>query len=63
VDYFIRKNSLQDKIRRVEPPVARSQMTLPVKHGNAMLLGILNRGLSLITQEERRKIEKKWSGA
>ena len=63
VDYFIRKNSLQDKIRRIEPPVARSQMTLPVKHGNAILLGILNRGLSLITQEERHKIEKKWSGA
>jgi ABC-type amino acid transport substrate-binding protein len=63
VDYFIRKNSLQDKIRRIELPVARSQMTLPVKHGNAMLLGILNRGLSLITPEERRQIEKKWSGA
>jgi ABC-type amino acid transport substrate-binding protein len=63
VDYFIRKNSLQDKICRVEPPVARSQMTLPVKHGNAMLLGILNRGLSLITPEERHQIEKKWSGA
>jgi ABC-type amino acid transport substrate-binding protein len=62
VDYFIRKNCLQDKICRVEPSVARSQMTLPVKHGNAMLLGILNRGLALITPEERQKIEKKWSG-
>jgi cystine transport system substrate-binding protein len=63
VEYFIRKDSLQDKICQVEPTVARSQMTLPVKHGNAMLLGILNRGLSLITPEERQKIEKKWSGA
>ena len=62
VDYFIRKDSLQNKIRRIEPPVARSQMTLPVKHGNAMLLDILNRGLALITPEERQKIEKKWSG-
>ena len=62
VDYFIRKDSLQNKIRRIEPPVARSQMTLPVKHGNAMLLDILNRGLSLITPEERHQIEKEWSG-
>ena len=62
VHYFVEKNGLQDKIHRVESPVARSSMILPVKHGNAMLLGILNRGLSLITQEERQKIEKKWSG-
>jgi ABC-type amino acid transport substrate-binding protein len=62
VEYFIRRNCLQDKICQVEPIVARSQMTLPVKHGNAMLLGILNRGLSLITPEERHEIEKKWSG-
>ncbi len=60
--YFVKKNGLQDKIRRIQPPVARSEMTLPVKHGNAMLLGILKRSLSLITQEERQKIEKKWSG-
>jgi two-component system sensor histidine kinase/response regulator len=61
-DYFIRKNGLQDKIRQIKPPVARSQMALPVKQGNAMLLGILNRGLVLITPEERQAIEKKWSG-
>ena len=62
VHYFVKKNGLQDKIRQIKPPVARSDMTLPVKHGDAMLLGILNRGLSLITQEERQEIEKKWSG-
>ncbi len=62
VDYFIKKNGLQDKIRRIKAPVARSQMSLPVKRGNAMLLGILNRGLALMTPKERQQIEKKWSG-
>jgi ABC-type amino acid transport substrate-binding protein len=60
--YFVKKNSLQDKIRQIKPPVARSIMILPVKHGNAMLLDILNRGIALITPEERQKLEKKWSG-
>jgi ABC-type amino acid transport substrate-binding protein len=62
VVYYIKAKGLEDKVRQVPQPVAQGRMTLPVKKGNAQLLGILNKGVSLVSAEEWRQIEDKWFG-
>ncbi|MBW1803141.1 MAG: transporter substrate-binding domain-containing protein [Deltaproteobacteria bacterium] len=62
VSYFIKKFDLQKKVVRVGEPVDEDQSTLPVRKGNAMLLGILNRGIDLVTKGEWAEIERRWLG-
>jgi polar amino acid transport system substrate-binding protein len=62
VAYYIKVKGLEGKIRKVPQPVAQGGMTLPVKKGNAQLLDIFNKGVSLVSPEEWREIEDKWLG-
>jgi ABC-type amino acid transport substrate-binding protein len=58
--FEISKQKLQEKIIRVEKPVAHGEMTLPVKKDNKVLLGILNKGISAISRQEYETIARKW---
>jgi polar amino acid transport system substrate-binding protein len=62
VQYFVSNYKLGQKIRKVGRPVDEGQMTLPVKKGNSILLGILNKGINTISSEEWKRIEDEWLG-
>lgn len=61
-DYFIGKLSLTGSLRPVGLPVAHGQMTMPVRKDDTVLLGILNKGISMIGMGELQKIYVKWVG-
>lgn len=61
VAYIRAKNKLGNKIKRVGPPVDEGKMTLPVKKGNTVLLGILNKGVAEISPGQVPGIADKWS--
>ncbi len=60
VNYCTAENELQDKIKTIGQPVEQGKMTLPVAKGNAVLLGILNKGIGMVSPEEWLKIRQKW---
>ena len=62
VNHYAVQNKMEDKIKKVGQPVDQGKMTLPVAKENTMLLGILNKGISLVTSEEWLKIRQKWLG-
>jgi ABC-type amino acid transport substrate-binding protein len=62
VNYYAVQNKLQDKIKKIGQPVDQGKMTLPVAKENSMLLGILNKGVSMVSSEEWLKIRQKWVG-
>lgn len=61
-DYFVNKFSLAGSMRAVGLPVAHGQMTMPVRKGDSMLLGILNKGISMVGMADIQKIYVKWLG-
>lgn len=62
VNYYAAQNKLEEKIKKIGAPVDQGKMTLPVIKGNATLLGILNKGVSLVSSDEWLKIRQKWLG-
>ncbi len=62
VNYYSVQNKLEDKIKRIGQPVDQGRMTLPVAKENTILLGILQKGISLVSSEEWQKIRQKWVG-
>ncbi len=58
--FEISRQKLTDKIRRVDKPVYTGKMTLPVKKGGMVLLGILNKGVEAISKQEYEAIASKW---
>ncbi len=60
VGYFASKYKLGQKITKAGEPVDEGQMSLPVQKGNAILLGILNKGVRVISKEEWKRIEDRW---
>ncbi len=60
VVYIRTKYKLEDKIKKAGGPVDHGKMVLPVKKGNKILLGILNKGVAAISPEELREISIKW---
>lgn len=58
--FEISNQKLREKIRRVDKPVETAKMTLPVQKGNMILLGILNKGVGLISKQEYEAIASKW---
>jgi polar amino acid transport system substrate-binding protein len=62
VAYFIKEQSLRDKIIKVGQPVDEGKMCLPVAKGNTMLLNILNKGIDMVSENEWKKIEENWLG-
>jgi len=62
VNYYAVQNKLGDKIKKIGQPVDQGKMTLPVTKTNTVLLGILNKGVSLVSSQEWLKIRQKWIG-
>ena len=63
VEYVMAKYKLGGLIRRVGGPTMIGRLCLPVKKGNRVLLGILKKGVALVTKADWRKIERRWLGA
>ena len=61
VVYTQKKYKIEDKIVRIGQPVDHGKMVLPVKKGNKVLLGILNKGVAAISAQELREISIKWT--
>ena len=62
VKYYAGKYGLRDRIKKIGEPVDQGKMTLPVAKGNFVLLGILNKGVGLVSLQEWTKIREKWIG-
>jgi ABC-type amino acid transport substrate-binding protein len=62
VNYYAVQNKLENRIKRIGQPVDQGKMTLPVAKENTMLLGILQKGVSLVSSDEWLKIRQKWVG-
>lgn len=60
--YLAKKYNLSHKIVRIGKPVHVGKLTLPVRKGNTILLGILNKGISMVNNYEWEAIEKRWLG-
>ncbi|MBU2547464.1 MAG: transporter substrate-binding domain-containing protein [Proteobacteria bacterium] len=61
VVYYVRAlRGLQDRIKPAGPPVDEGKMTLPVKKGNPVLIGLLRKGTALISAGEVKAIAEKW---
>jgi ABC-type amino acid transport substrate-binding protein len=58
--FEISNQKLRNKIRRSTAPVDIGKMTLPVRKGNVVLLGILNKGVESISKQEYEAIAGKW---
>ncbi len=62
VSYYAARYGLRDRIKRIGEPVDQRQVAVPVAKGNAVLLGILNKGIDLVSAQEWTKIREKWVG-
>jgi len=51
-----------DEITHGEDALAASLLHMAVREGNHEVLDLVNRGLAMITEKERRKIFKEWTG-
>ena len=61
-DYYIKELKLAKKVKAVGKPVASGEMTMPVRKDDAMLLGILNKGIEMVGDSEFEGIYEKWMG-
>jgi ABC-type amino acid transport substrate-binding protein len=61
-DYYIAQFKVADKVKAVGKPVATGQMTMPVRTDDTVLLGILNKGIGLVSDSEFQGIYAKWMG-
>jgi ABC-type amino acid transport substrate-binding protein len=61
-DYYIKQLKLSSKVKAVGAPVAKGQMTMPVRKDDAILLGILNKGIEMVGESEMEGIYEKWMG-
>ncbi len=61
-DYYVAQFKVADKVKPVGKPVATGQMTLPVRKDDAVLLGILDKGVAMVGVSEFEAIYQKWMG-
>lgn len=61
-DYYVKELKLAKKVKAVGKPVASGEMTMPVRKDDAMLLGILNKGIEMVGDSEFEGIYEKWMG-
>jgi polar amino acid transport system substrate-binding protein len=62
-DYYVQKFGYSGRIQARGAAVADGKMTLPVRKDDTMLLGILEKGRSMVTSEELNDIVSKWMGS
>lgn len=60
VGYYVKRHGLEKKVLRAGMPVDVGRMTLPVQKGETLLLEILDKGVTLVSMDEWKKIEKRW---
>ena len=62
-EYFIASSNAADKVKAAAgEPVARGEMTMPVRKDDAILLSILDKGIEMVDQSELEAISAKWMG-
>jgi ABC-type amino acid transport substrate-binding protein len=61
-DYYINSLKVSDKVKIAGEPVASGKMTLAVGKDNTVLLGILNKGIAMVSAAEVKAISDKWLG-
>lgn len=61
-DFYIPRYGLAGKIQRVGEALGSGNVTMPVRKGDTMLLGILKKGQTLVSQAEVDAIFQKWLG-
>jgi ABC-type amino acid transport substrate-binding protein len=62
VAYFVKEQSLKEKIIKIGQPVDEGKMCLPVIKGNTTLLDILNKGIDMVSEDEWKGIKESWLG-
>jgi len=59
--YHLKKSGLSSEFTFVsEKPLYQNDWFVAVREGNAPLLEVINRGMALVTEEERRVINRRW---
>lgn len=61
-DYYIEEFGVAGKVKAVGEPVASGKMTPPVRKDDAVLLGILDKGIGMVAPDEVQAISDKWMG-
>lgn len=61
-DYYIKELKLAAKVKPAGKAVATGLMTMPVRKDDAVLLGILNKGIEMVGDSEFEGIYEKWMG-
>lgn len=61
-DYYIKEFKLAAKVKPAGKAVATGLMTMPVRKDDAVLLGILNKGIEMVGDSEFEGIYEKWMG-
>jgi len=61
-DYYIKEFDLKGEVVAVGKPVAGGEMTLPVRKDEAMLLAILNKGITMVGEAEFEGIYETYMG-
>ena len=61
-DYYIAKYGAGAQVKAVGKPVAVGEMTMPVRKDDTVLLGILNKGIEMVSDSEFAAICDKWMG-
>jgi ABC-type amino acid transport substrate-binding protein len=62
VNHYAVQNKIEGKIKAIGEPVDQGKMTLPVAKGKAVLLSILDKGVSMVSPAEWLNIRQKWLG-
>ena len=62
LQYSYLKHGARAGLRRLEPPLYEKSYRAAAKKGRQDLLELINRGLSLITSQERMLISERWTG-
>jgi len=61
-DYYINEFDLADSVKAAGgDPVASGDMTLPVRKDDTVLLGILDKGISMVGDSEFEGIYERWT--
>ena len=61
-DYYIEQFKVGAQVKPVGKAVASGLMTMPVRKGDTVLLGILNKGIELVGEHEFEGIYESWMG-
>ena len=61
-EYYILRYGLTGKLQKVGQALGAGQVAIPVRKGDTMLLGILNKGRTLVSAAEVDAIFAKWLG-